>query len=415
LNTDLNTVNVGARAKQKMSQKVFIRNTMNFIMDMVEKANGTKNSLHPDQEWVRKWKRDLEEELRIIYNSVREDPIIQSQSKPKELPNTLTRSNSSWSVTNSMFNNIMTKNKKNKSGDQLGIDSSISDTHSIRDSPIDRSNSVQILLEGVLIRKHMLESDGEKARNRRWVKFWCAVRLHKDNGVELVMNKLSHATAEYQEQETSTPLQFGDLKSYPTLSMTEKLNSLDLSPVQHLSVGDRFNSLDVHDLKHPVLSSPSHDYKIVGNEPDTFSLIHSYADVHYHSPVRPFCFALRLADHGLYLYEAPSDSAQRSWISTINYWAGRKSREPMRGGMGNVEYGWNIILAEQKVPKPANSIPSSERKSDDRLGSMDKKKLKIAKWIEVPLSTRLISNKEEVSLIHLGSTAQGYAQTIRNN
>jgi hypothetical protein len=409
LNTDLNTVNIGARTKQKMSQKVFIKNTMSFVFGMVEKANMDQHSVLTDQEWSRKWKKDLEEELRIIYNSVRDDPIIQNQSKPKELTQTLTRSNSSWSVTNSVLNNIMTKHKKNKSGDQLGTESIGSDTHSIRDSPVERSASFQILIEGVLIRKHMLESDGEKARNRRWVKYWCAVRLHKDNGVELVMNKLSHATAEYVEQETCTPLQFGDLKSYPTLSMTEKLNSLELSPVQHLSVGDRFNSLDVHDLKHPVLSSPSHDYKIVGNEPDVFSLIHSYAEVHYHSSVRSFCFALRLADHGLYLYEAPSESAQRSWVSTINYWAARKSREPMRGGMGNVEYGWNGVLAELKASKSSTSINPNERRSEERTGSIDKRKVKIARWMEVPLSTRLISSKEEVLQFHLGTATKRYA------
>jgi hypothetical protein len=398
LNTDLNTVNIGARTKQKMPQKIFIKNTMSFILSMNEKSANDSTSLLSNSEYLKKWKRDMEKELGDIYHSVKEDPIIQNMARKEIEPakrDGLVRSNSSWSVSNSVFSTIIGRNRKNKSGDHFGTDSVNSDSKSVHESPPSRTNSFQILIEGILIRKHVTESDGEKARSRKWVKYWCAVRLHKENNLELVMNKLSHASGEYEEKELSSPKQFGDIKTYPTLFLAENTElTEDGSPIHyHLSVGDRFNSFDANNLKHPVLSPISHDYKIVNQDPEYLPLIHSYTDVHYHSPQRPFCFSLCLSDSSLYFFQAPTEVSQRSWISTINYWAARKSREPMRGGMGNVDYGWSIPLIE--IKNTTNTQPPSLGSSLDK-NRMDKHRL--PKYVPVPLSTRLISTKDEVSL-----------------
>ena len=32
------------------------------------------------------------------------------------------------------------------------------------------------------------------------------------------------------------------------------------------------------------------------------------------------------------------------WVSTCNYWAARLSKEPLAGGVSNMEYGWNRVL-----------------------------------------------------------------------
>lgn len=32
------------------------------------------------------------------------------------------------------------------------------------------------------------------------------------------------------------------------------------------------------------------------------------------------------------------------WISTCNYWAARQSKEPLQGGVSNIEYGWGHCL-----------------------------------------------------------------------
>lgn len=34
------------------------------------------------------------------------------------------------------------------------------------------------------------------------------------------------------------------------------------------------------------------------------------------------------------------------WVSTCNYWAARGSKEPLTGGVSNMEYGWGECLAD---------------------------------------------------------------------
>lgn len=36
------------------------------------------------------------------------------------------------------------------------------------------------------------------------------------------------------------------------------------------------------------------------------------------------------------------------WVSTCNYWAARESKEPLMGGVGNLEYGWGACLEEKE-------------------------------------------------------------------
>ncbi|KAJ3398871.1 hypothetical protein HDV05_002215, partial [Chytridiales sp. JEL 0842] len=55
-----------------------------------------------------------------------------------------------------------------------------------------------IALEGLLIRKHLTEKDGLRAKNRRWVKVWCVMSVDEERGVELTMFKVDpgHGDAE---------------------------------------------------------------------------------------------------------------------------------------------------------------------------------------------------------------------------
>lgn len=255
----------------------------------------------------------------------------------------------------------------------------------------------KILIEGVLIRKHLFEGDGERAKNRKWMKMWCALRLSKENGMEFHQQKLSHTTTEFTNNESTTPVQFGDTKTFPTLVRQETSDmATDSFHNNHLSIGDQFNSLDVQ-TKHLVLSSPTHDYKLSSHqEPDVFSLIHSFANVYLYGPARPNCFAHYLPDNSTYLYQAPTSSATTAWIQTINYWAARKSREPMRGGLSNnTEYGWNILA--EIIPKNEQSERDSLSSNSNSIHKLSRLKLKVQKWTEPTTSDRLISTRSEVS------------------
>ena len=45
------------------------------------------------------------------------------------------------------------------------------------------------------------------------------------------------------------------------------------------------------------------------------------------------------------------------WVSTCNYWAARQSKEPLAGGVSNMEYGWNRV---SDPPEQARSMSDNE-------------------------------------------------------
>jgi PH and SEC7 domain-containing protein len=53
---------------------------------------------------------------------------------------------------------------------------------------------------------------------------------------------------------------------------------------------------------------------------------------------------LTLANGGVYFFQAGTEELVNEWVSTCNYWAARTSKEPLTGGVSNMEYGWNRIL-----------------------------------------------------------------------
>ncbi|OCH95101.1 hypothetical protein OBBRIDRAFT_810024 [Obba rivulosa] len=59
---------------------------------------------------------------------------------------------------------------------------------------------------------------------------------------------------------------------------------------------------------------------------------------------RPHCMVLTLANGGVYFFQAGTEELVNEWVSTCNYWAARQSKEPLAGGVSNMEYGWNRVI-----------------------------------------------------------------------
>ncbi|CAD6950836.1 unnamed protein product [Tilletia controversa] len=62
---------------------------------------------------------------------------------------------------------------------------------------------------------------------------------------------------------------------------------------------------------------------------------------------RPHVFALTLPGGIVYLFQAGHEELVQEWVATCNYWAARQSREPLAGGVSNMEYGWNKVLPRE--------------------------------------------------------------------
>nr|XP_019047599.1 hypothetical protein I302_04215 [Kwoniella bestiolae CBS 10118]OCF26529.1 hypothetical protein I302_04215 [Kwoniella bestiolae CBS 10118] len=58
---------------------------------------------------------------------------------------------------------------------------------------------------------------------------------------------------------------------------------------------------------------------------------------------RPYCFSLATPSGETSFFQAGTEDLVLEWVSACNYWAARRSRQPLQGGVSNMEYGWNRI------------------------------------------------------------------------
>ena len=63
---------------------------------------------------------------------------------------------------------------------------------------------------------------------------------------------------------------------------------------------------------------------------------------------RPHCFVLTLPGGGTYFFQAGTQDLVGEWVSTCNYWSARLSKEPLSGGVSNMEYGWNRVATDDE-------------------------------------------------------------------
>lgn len=58
---------------------------------------------------------------------------------------------------------------------------------------------------------------------------------------------------------------------------------------------------------------------------------------------RPYAFVLTLGSGCSYFFQAGTSELVNEWVSTCNYWSARLSKEPLTGGVSNMEYGWKEV------------------------------------------------------------------------
>ncbi|PFH45519.1 hypothetical protein AMATHDRAFT_184519 [Amanita thiersii Skay4041] len=78
---------------------------------------------------------------------------------------------------------------------------------------------------------------------------------------------------------------------------------------------------------------------------------------------RPHCMVLTLANGGVFFFQAGTEELVNEWVSTCNYWAARTSKEPLAGGVSNMEYGWNRV-GDSAVSVNIHSDNESNREVD---------------------------------------------------
>lgn len=83
------------------------------------------------------------------------------------------------------------------------------------------------------------------------------------------------------------------------------------------------------------------------NRTGEYSLMHAMAMAlpkPGYSASRPHCFTVTFPSGEISVYQAGTEELVLEWVATCNYWAARRSRQPLVGGVSNMEYGWTRAL-----------------------------------------------------------------------
>lgn len=77
-----------------------------------------------------------------------------------------------------------------------------------------------------------------------------------------------------------------------------------------------------------------------------------------YSKSRPHVFALSLPSGAVHLFQVGTPEIAREYVCTANYWSARLSKEPLVGGVSNVEYGWSDSVVNAALQ--ASNISTSD-------------------------------------------------------
>ena len=140
---------------------------------------------------------------------------------------------------------------------------------------------------------------------------------------------------------------------------------------------------------------------------------------------RPFVWALSLPNGAVHLFQVGTPDITKEFVSTANYWSARLSKEPMLGGISNMEYGWSDSVINKalvgpdptlnlsSVPGARPSTSTSLRSSVDR-GSVRPKlpgdKMYINDW-RPPQQNTIASQLMEVDQLH---SLEGYVKSVED-
>ena len=86
------------------------------------------------------------------------------------------------------------------------------------------------------------------------------------------------------------------------------------------------------------------------------------------SKSRPHVFALSLPTGAVHLFSVGTAEIVKEFVSTANYWSARLSKEPLIGGVSNVEYGWSDAIIGTVAPQ-VSSRPGTASTSPPPPGS----------------------------------------------
>ncbi|KAF9583306.1 hypothetical protein BGW38_009788 [Lunasporangiospora selenospora] len=184
-------------------------------------------------------------------------------------------------------------------------------------------------LEGILWRKHLLERHDKKAQNRAWRHLLVVVDQERGS---LIMFRADQSLGQSKGlghsygQGQHLPIPLG---SASTLSLNSALSpTFESYPASNMTLGGSYL-----DQGAPLF--------------DEIPLQHTITNIlpaPGYSASRKHVFAVQSFTGGVYLFQTTTPQECEVWARTCNFWAARTSKEPLMGGVVNMEYGWGRTL-----------------------------------------------------------------------
>lgn len=179
--------------------------------------------------------------------------------------------------------------------------------------------------EGLVKHKHHLDGPGKKAKERSWNDCFAVISKGKLTLFAFKTSTKSHSVG----RKTLNKQQPGGGAGGRSASVT----------APRVGGGDWMENaeqLDVFILRQTIASTlPPPGY----------------------SKTRPHVWALSLPSGAVHLFQVGTPEIAGEFMTTANYWSARLSKEPLSGGVSNIEYGWseeiiNTALIERPLSPP---------------------------------------------------------------
>lgn len=202
-------------------------------------------------------------------------------------------------------------------------------SHETINQPSEKNSSAR--KEGLLTRKHVMESRDKKARQRGWQ--LCRTVVEEGNLYLYSASPSSLSSSSFTLDDNGRRRQ--------------RVRPRTLSTITHTYYRSfRSNSTQIN-LRHSLTTAMP------------------YASGYRHQ--RPFVFCVKTADGSVWLFETLTAESAHEWTQLCNYWAARLSKEPLDGAICNLDYGWETttssndrtsLVHDWNPPPPPSNVSS---------------------------------------------------------
>ena len=192
------------------------------------------------------------------------------------------------------------------------------DEESLRAAPLLEDESLELhgapwVKEGILKHKHHLESVDKKAKDRNWVESFCVIEKGHMRLFSFSMNAKSLRQKAKSQRATGGVVGGGNW-------------------------ADNAELLGSFVLRQTLASElPEPGY----------------------SKARPHVWALSLPTGAVHLFQVGTPDIVKEFVATANYWSARLSKEPLVGGVSNIEYGWSDSVINAALIYPVDNMSST--------------------------------------------------------